>query len=107
MHIHTELPRPRSISSRLGYFGLCAAVLVMISMVISLESSVATARSGAHQSVELVDRTGKGDRLQLVQPRINVPRAAAARAALPDGCDAAVSSLTRSDLARIAQRCES
>ena len=107
MHIHTEPARSGSICGFRYCVSVCAAVLVMLAMVISLESSMATARSGVHPSVDVVDRTRKGDRLPLARPRIDVPRTTASSAALPDGCDAAVSSLTRSDLARIAQRCES
>jgi hypothetical protein len=98
----------RSIAGVFRYsFNVCAVVLVMISMIVSLESSVATARSGVHRSVDVMDRTRKGDRLPLVQPRIDVPRAAASGPKLPDGCDSVVSSLTRSDLARVAHHCES
>ena len=53
--------------------------------------------------LEIVNRTQKGDRLPLAQ--INVPRAPVSDASLPEGCDSPVSSLTRSDLARIAGRC--
>jgi hypothetical protein len=107
MHIHTEPARSGSICGSRYCVSVCAAVLVKLAMVISLESSMATARSGLHPSVDIVDRTRKGDRLPLTRSRIDVPRATASSATLPDGCDAAVSSLTRSDLARIAQRCES
>jgi hypothetical protein len=55
--------------------------------------------------LEIVNRTQKGDRLPLTQ--INVPRAPVSDASLPEGCDSLVSSLTRSDLARIAGRCVS
>jgi hypothetical protein len=55
--------------------------------------------------LEIVNRTQKGDRLPLAQ--INVPRALVSDASLPEGCDSLVSSLTRSDLARIAGRCVS
>jgi hypothetical protein len=55
--------------------------------------------------VEIVNRTQKGDRLPLAQ--IDVPRVPVSDASLPEGCDSLVSSLTRSDLARIAGRCVS
>jgi hypothetical protein len=100
--------QPRSLSGGLRYsFSVCAAVLVMVSMAISLESSIATARSGPDASVEMVNRARKGDRVSLVQRQFNGPRAAASASTLPDGCDSVVSSLTRSDLARRAQYCES
>jgi hypothetical protein len=113
MRTHTDRAQPshaqpRSLSGGLRYsFSVCAAVLVMVSMAISLESSIATARSGPDAFVEMVNRTRKGDRLPLVQRQLNGPRVTASPSTLPDGCDSVVSSLTRSDLARHAQRCES
>jgi hypothetical protein len=110
MRIHTELSRPKlprtkSNCGSLRYsFSVCAAALVLTSMVISVESSMATARSGIDATVELVDRTHKGDRLPV---RTTISASRPIGSSLPDGCDAAVSPLTRSDLARIAQRCES
>ena len=56
-------------------------------------------------SLRIVNRTPKGDRLPPAQ--IKVPRAPVSDASLPEGCDSLVSSLTRSDLARIAGRCVS
>jgi hypothetical protein len=56
-------------------------------------------------SLQIVNRTQKGDRLPLAQ--IDVPRVPVSDASLPEGCDSLVSSLTRSDLARIAGRCVS
>jgi hypothetical protein len=64
---------------------------------------------GAHSdvgaSLDMVNRTHKGDRLPMAQ--VDVPRAQASDLTLPDGCDALVSSLTQSRLARIAGRCVS
>ena len=97
-----------SICGGLRYsVSVCAALLIMIATAISVESSIATARSGIDTSVEFVDRARKGDRLPLVQARIDVPRARASGATLPDGCDSVVSLLTRSDLVRVAQSCDS
>jgi hypothetical protein len=56
-------------------------------------------------SLQIVNRTQKGDRLPLAQ--IDVPRVPVSDASLPEGCDSLVSSLTRSHLARIAGRCVS
>lgn len=106
MRIHNELSRPklpRTKSNCGSFFSVCAAALVLTSMVISVES-MATARSGIDATVELVDRTHKGDRLPV---RTTISASRPIGSSLPDGCDAAVSPLTRSDLARIAQRCES
>jgi hypothetical protein len=55
--------------------------------------------------LEIVNRTHKGDRLPLAQ--VNVARAPVYDLKLPEGCDSLVSSLTRSQLARIAGRCVS
>jgi hypothetical protein len=55
----------------------------------------------------IVDRSYKGDRLPLVPHRISAPAAPNSGAALTDGCDALVSPLTRSELARVAVRCVS
>jgi len=78
--------------------------LAAVSTVIGSEG-IATARPDAGSSVEIVNRSRKGDRLPLVQ--INVPRAPAYDSRLPDGCDSLVSSLAHSHLARIAGRCVS
>jgi hypothetical protein len=70
---------------------------------------LATVSIGAHSNVgsptEIVDRAHKGDRLPLVQ--VDVLRAPTRDLHLPDGCDALVSPLTRSQVARIAGRCVS
>jgi len=63
------------------------------------------AHSGVGTSMEIVDRAHKGDRLPLAQ--VDVRRTPARDVRLPDGCDALVSPLTHSRLARIAGRCES
>jgi len=64
---------------------------------------------GAHSDVaptgSIVNRTHKGDRLPLAH--VHVQRAALPGSKLPDGCDSLVSSLTHSQLARIAARCVS
>lgn len=79
-------------------------ILAAISTVIGLEGN-ATARPDPGSSIEIVNRTRKGDRPPPVQNI--VPRTADYDSRLPDGCDALVSSLTRSHLARIAGRCVS
>jgi hypothetical protein len=75
---------------------------------------LATASIGAHSDVGasiVIDRTHKGDRLPLTEVNVTRPRAMDQRGAgaydLPDGCDALVSPLTHSQLARIAGRCVS
>jgi hypothetical protein len=78
-------------------------ILAGFATVIGFEG-IATARP-EDGSLQIVNRTQKGDRLPLAQ--INIPRAPVSDASLPEGCDSLVSSLTRSDLARIAGRCVS
>jgi hypothetical protein len=75
---------------------------------------LATASIGAHSDVGaslVIDRTQKGDRLPLTQINFTRSRALDQRDAgaydLPEGCDALVSPLTHSQLARIAGRCVS
>ncbi|MGB9057051.1 MAG: hypothetical protein WCC50_00925 [Pseudolabrys sp.] len=81
---------------------ICGAlILAGVATVIGFEG-IATARPD-DGSLQIVKRTQKGDRLPLAQ--INIPRAPVSDASLPEGCDSLVSSLTRSDLARIAGRC--
>jgi len=75
---------------------------------------LATISVGAHSNVGpslAIDRTHKGDRLPVSELSLK-PHQAPAQLAfgahdLPEGCDALVSSLTGSQLARIAGRCES
>lgn len=78
---------------------ICGAlILAGVATVIGFEG-IATARP-EDGSLQIVNRTQKGDRLPLAQ--IKIPRAPVSDASLPEGCDSLVSSLTRSDLARIA-----
>jgi hypothetical protein len=78
-------------------------ILAGIATMIGFEG-IASARP-EDGSLQIVNRTQKNDRLPLAQ--IKVPRAPMSDASLPEGCDSLVSSLTRSDLARIAGRCVS
>ena len=78
-------------------------ILAGIATMIGFEG-IASARP-QDGSLQIVNRTQKGDRLPLAQ--IDVPRVPVSDASLPEGCDSFVSSLTRSDLARIAGRCVS
>jgi hypothetical protein len=91
MHMHT-------LTSICGGF-----ILAGIATMIGFEG-IASARP-EDGSLQIVNRIQKGDRLPLDQ--IDVPRAPVSDASLPEGCDSLVSSLTRSDLARIAGRCVS
>jgi len=95
----------------------CSVLLAIVSIVIGIEVSVATASSGAAPSTEIINRTQKGDRLLLVPelhrnpvdrpPEVNLPRMhrLAPDQDLADGCESSVSPLARSPLAQIAGRC--
>jgi len=92
-------------------------LLAIVSIVIGIEVSVATASSGAAPSTEIINRTQKGDRLLLVPalhrnpvnrpPEVSLPRMhiLAPDQDLADGCESSVSPLARSPLAQIAGRC--
>ena len=62
-----------------------AGLIVTAAITVIGFEAVATARPSAGSSVEIVNRMRKGDRLPLVQT--NVPRAAANKSRLPEGCD--------------------
>jgi hypothetical protein len=93
----------------------CSVLLAIVSIVIGIEVSVATASSGAAPSVEIVNRALKGNRLPLVPalhrnpvnqpPRVNLRLMPAPDGGLADGCESLVSPLARSPLAQIAGRC--
>jgi hypothetical protein len=103
-----------SIGRGLQYLiGGSGVLVVIVSILIGIEVSVATASLGA-LSVEMVDRARKGDRLPLLpashrnagnRPILNVPRIPAPDAGLPDGCESLASPLARSSLAHVAGRC--
>jgi hypothetical protein len=83
---------------------ICAGLILAGTVTMIGFKAIASARP-EDGSLQIVNRNQKGDRLPLAQ--INVPRAPVSDASLPEGCDSLVSSLTRSDLARIAGRCVS
>ena len=83
-------------------------ILAIICAGLIAVSASAGARSDATVSAQ-IDRTHKGDRLPLVavMPPPALDHVAARIRDLPAGCDALVSPLTRSDLARVAATCVS
>ena len=93
----------------------CSVFLAIVSIVIGIEVSVATASSGAAPSTEIINRTQKGDRLPVVPalhqnsvnrpPEVNLPRILAPDQDLADGCESLASPLAHSPLAQIAGRC--
>ena len=110
----------RSILSRPSYgtmrriVGGMGALLVLVSLI-AVEVSISTARSGIAPIGNIVNRTHKSDRLPLShafrseaahQPHgVSLLGIPAAPSKLPYGCEALVSSLTFSPLARTAGRC--
>ena len=93
----------------------CSLLLAIVSIVIGIEVSVATASLGAAPSTEIINRTQKGDRLPVVPalhqnpvnrpPEVNLPRILAPDQDLADGCESLASPLAHSPLAQIAGRC--
>jgi hypothetical protein len=79
------------------------AILVGVILAIGSIGAHSDGRSsGGVVPFERVDRTHKGDRLQ-----VQVVRARAYGSELPEGCDALVSPLANRQLARSAAHCES
>ena len=118
MVIHTspENGKPQSMGRGSPYVvGACSVILAMAAIFVGIEISIATAWSGAAPAVEIVNRTGKVDRLPLApafrrnalnQPlEINVPRTPAPDQKLIDGCESLISSLAHSPFAQVAGRC--
>ena len=95
----------------------CSVLLAIVSIVIGIEVSVATASSRAAPSTEIINRTQKGDRLPVAPalrqnpinrpPEVNLPRMRilAPDQDLADGCESSASPLAHSPLAQIAGRC--
>jgi len=91
----------------------CSVLLAIVSVVIGIEVSVATAFSRAAPSTEIINRTQKGDRLPVVPalpqdpvnrpPEVNLPHIPDQD--LADGCESLASPLAHSPLAQIAGRC--
>jgi hypothetical protein len=93
----------------------CSVLLAIVSIVIGIEVSVATASSGAATSTEIINRTQKGDRLPVVPalhrnpvnrpPEVNLPRMRILAPDLADGCEPLASPLAHSPWAQIVGRC--
>ena len=98
---HTPAPTGKTQAMGRGSRCVLAAGTVIFAILCifdALEASVARAWSGAVPAIEMVDRTAKGDRLDLLH-------APAPNKRLIEGCESLVSSLTDSVLAQIAGRC--
>src|SRR5215469_2715397 len=104
-----------SLTGRAGRYFIsgCSVLLAIVSIVIGIEVSVATAFSGAAPSTEIINRTQKGDRLPVVSalpqnpvnrpPEVNLPHIPDQD--LADGCEPLASPLAHSTLAQIMGRC--
>jgi hypothetical protein len=94
----------------------CSLIVAIISMLVGIKVSAATAWSGVAASKQTINSARKGDRLPLVvvsdptpangRIEVNLPRRAVQHS-LPDGCEALASPLARSTAAQIAGRCMS
>ena len=91
----------------------CSGIFTLMSIFVGVKVSAATAWSGAAPAaaaaLEIVDRTGKGDRLPLAPAfhpdAVNRPLEIDVMPTLIYGCEPLVSSLTRSPFAQMAGRC--
>jgi hypothetical protein len=93
----------------------CSVLLAIVSIVVGIEVSVATASSGAAPSTKIINRAQKGDRLPVVPalhqnpvsrpPEVNLARIPAPDQNLADCCESLASPLAHSPLAQVAGRC--
>jgi hypothetical protein len=97
--------------------GTCTVIFAVVSIFVGIEVSVSAAWSGTASAAQIVDRTGKGDRLPLIPAfhpnerslpvEINVTRTPDPDQQLLDGCESLASPLSHSLSAQIAGRCVS
>jgi len=95
------LPRMSGLRSPISpgfryLFGGLSVLVATVSIVTTIEVTLASTWSGAVPAAPAINRASKGDRL---------PTAAAFHHDLPDGCEALASPLARSALSHIAARC--
>jgi hypothetical protein len=76
--------------------GGLSVLVATVSIVTTIEVTLAPAWSGVVPAAPTINRASRGDRL---------PSAATFRHDLPDGCEALASPLARSALSHIAARC--
>jgi hypothetical protein len=93
--------------TRFGYVisGLGGAV-AMLALLLTMQMEQATARTGGDSNV--VNRTLKGDRLPSppdIRLQTREPSSLAPTEQLPDGCEAAISTINRTPLATLPSRC--
>jgi len=110
--------RPRSAFDAWQFLaGGFTGAVALSAIIMALGMSDLTARTGldpAGQVGQIVNRSLKGDRLPLIpafhrdagRPPVELKaRTSTPEAKLPDGCEALVSSIADSELARVAGRC--
>ena len=86
--------------------GLATLSLAAGPQVLPVAASPQAGASGSVWPGSAMNRTLKGDRLPGLAPgEAQDRKAPAARPRLPEGCEAAVSAMTRSDLAQTPARC--
>jgi hypothetical protein len=96
------------------FFMACCITLAAAAIALVLQDLTATARPQQPQE-DVVNRSLKGDRLQLVPPGTrsrpaaerDSRRAPTVTPKLPDGCEAVVSTINASSLSQTAGRCVS
>jgi hypothetical protein len=91
--------------------GGCGVAFAAASFLIGLEVSANTVAPSFESPAPVFNRTLKGDRLPLTPAKsrnaVNGPSIKALPAALLDGCEAVVSAIGQSPLARVPGRCVS
>ncbi len=95
------LPRMSGLRSPISpgfryLFGGLSVLVATVSIVTTIEVTLASTWSGAVPAAPAINRASKGDRL---------PTAAAFHHDLPDGCEALASPLARSALSHVAAHC--
>jgi hypothetical protein len=122
MLVRTPIQSPFSVQNARRLFAVSVVVmLVVLSVVVGLEISVAavrppleTLKPTGQLSAETVDRTRKADRLKsrsAVRPNRNMQRpelkAPAVDSKLPVGCEPSVSPLAQTKWSKVIARCVS
>jgi len=107
--------KPRSTVGACQFLaGGFTGAVALIAIIMALGMSDLTARTGLDPAGQIVNRSLKGDRLPLIpafhrdaerRPVELKVRMSTPEAKLPDGCEALVSSIANSELARVAGRC--
>jgi len=86
--------------------GLATLALAGVPQVLPVAASPHAGTAGAAGAGPAMNRALKGDRLPGLAPgEAQGRKAPAARPRLPEGCETAVSAMTRSDLAQTPSRC--